>query len=195
MQGSWNHGEPYYRCKFPAEYAVAANRHPRTVYLREAAVVPALDHWLATVFDPAHLDATCEALAAASAPDEAADARQEAARRRLDDCNARLRRYRAALEAGADPIVVAGWIREVEGERVVAERELGTTEPQDRLTKSQVKALVRGLTDVVEALAHADPADKAAIYDELGVTMTYHPGGRVLVEARPCTEERVGGGT
>jgi hypothetical protein len=57
-----------------------------------------------------------------------------------------------------------------------------------------VKALVRGLADVAEALARADPADKAAIYDELGITLAYHPGGRVVVETQPCTEERVGGG-
>jgi site-specific DNA recombinase len=195
MQGSWNHGRAYYRCKFPVEYAIAAEAHPRTVYVREAAMVPALDGWLATIFDPEHLDATTEALAAASEPDDGAVARREAARRRVDDCDARLARYRAALEAGADPVVVAGWIAEVEGERLGAERELGATVPQEKLTKGQVRALVKGLRDVVRALAQADPEDKAAIYAELGIRLTYHPGGRVVVESRPCTEERVGGGT
>ena len=32
-------------------------------------------------------------------------------------------------------------------------------------------------------LADADPADKRAIYDELGVNLTYHPDGRVHVGA------------
>jgi hypothetical protein len=27
MQGSWNHGQAYYRCKFPTEYAVAQGQH------------------------------------------------------------------------------------------------------------------------------------------------------------------------
>ena len=92
-------------------------------------------------------------------------------------------------------MVVAAWISEVESERLAAERELSATVPQEKLTKSQVRALVDGLGDVVEVLAQADRADKAAIYNELGITLTYHLGGRVLVEARPCTEERVGGGT
>ena len=46
-------------------------------------------------------------------------------------------------------------------------------------------------------LADADPHDKAELYDELGVNLTYHPDGRVT-RRRPapwCTEVRVGGGT
>ena len=31
MQGSWTNGQPYYRCKFPAEYAVSENQHAKTV--------------------------------------------------------------------------------------------------------------------------------------------------------------------
>lgn len=36
---------------------------------------------------------------------------------KLADCDRKLARYRAALEAGADPKVVTGWIAEVEAER------------------------------------------------------------------------------
>jgi site-specific DNA recombinase len=70
MQGSWNNGQPYYRCMFPGEYALA-NRidHPRVVYLREAEVVPELDTWLTKTLDPAHLPATLDALAAAQHDD------------------------------------------------------------------------------------------------------------------------------
>ncbi|MFD2357294.1 recombinase family protein [Nonomuraea ferruginea] len=47
MQGQWVNDAPYYRCRFPEEYALA-NRvmHPRNVYLREDRVVPRLDRWL-----------------------------------------------------------------------------------------------------------------------------------------------------
>ena len=34
MQASWNNGKPYYRCKFPAEYAVTEEQHAKTVYVR-----------------------------------------------------------------------------------------------------------------------------------------------------------------
>lgn len=39
----------------------------------------------------------------------------------------RIRGCRSALEAGAVPVVVAGWIKEVEADRPHAERELAST--------------------------------------------------------------------
>jgi len=94
-----------------AEYALANKvDHPKTVYLREDAVVPRLDAWLAQLFDAANLDATCDALAMADGVDEVAQARMEAARRKLADWDCRLAKYRTALDAGADPTIVAGWI-------------------------------------------------------------------------------------
>ncbi len=66
MQASWNNGRAYYRCKFPAEYAITAEEHPKTVYVSEQAIVPSLDGWIGSLFAEEHLDATCEALAAVS---------------------------------------------------------------------------------------------------------------------------------
>ena len=57
MQGSWNHDQAHYRCKLPSEYALANKvEHPPTIYIKESAVVPALDEWIASVFDPSNLD-------------------------------------------------------------------------------------------------------------------------------------------
>lgn len=50
-------------------------------------IVPRLDAWLAKLFDPENLDATCEALAMADGVDEAAEARLEAAWRKIVDCD------------------------------------------------------------------------------------------------------------
>lgn len=56
MQGIWNHNSPYYRCRFPNEYAIANKLdHPRNVYVREEEFVDPLDKWLAQVFDPDRL--------------------------------------------------------------------------------------------------------------------------------------------
>jgi hypothetical protein len=118
------------------------------------------------------------------------------AKRELADCDARLGKYRAALEAGADPVVVSGWMKEVQGERLRAEQLLGQSAPGAKLTKSEIKKLVLALHDIVAVLATADPQDRAEVYAELGVSVTYDPLRRlVAVEARPCTTERVGGGT
>jgi len=47
MQGSWNNGEVYYRCRFPENYADANGiSHPRNVYLRERRLVAPLRAWL-----------------------------------------------------------------------------------------------------------------------------------------------------
>lgn len=154
MQGSWNHDQAHHRCVLAAEYALATDSdHPKALYLREPVVVGPLDRWIAGLFDPDSIEATCAQLADAQGPVVEDVAAAEAARRQLA-------KHRAALEAGADPMVVAGWMAEVQGERLTAER--------------------------------------AKVYADLGVTLTYRPDQALVeVEAVPvaaCTYERVGGG-
>ena len=76
------------------------------------------------MFDPASIEDTCAQLAAAQGP---ADEDVAAVEGRSEKAG-RLRRAAgeapAALEAGADPTVVTGWISEVQGERLAAERAL-----------------------------------------------------------------------
>jgi site-specific DNA recombinase len=198
MQGTFNNGREHYRCQFAAEYAVAKGvDHPKTVYLREDRVTAALDEWIATIFADDNVESLCEAMAMAQAPDDGAAARQEAARRKIADCDDRLGKYRAALEAGADALTVATWMREVQGERLEAERALAGAAPDEEpLTVDQVRALLRGIRDAVELLGRADPKIKAQVYDELGIRASYDPHRKVVrVRARPCRTDRVGGGT
>jgi len=57
IQGQWINAAPYYRCRFPAEYALANKvSHPRNVYPRQDAFDHRVNQWLATVFAPAHPD-------------------------------------------------------------------------------------------------------------------------------------------
>ena len=197
MPGQWNHGQPYYRCKFPSEYPDATEgSHPKNVYIKEAAVVPELDQWLATLFDEEHLDHTCEVLSGASEPDPAAQRRQDGVRAAIAECDRKLARYRSLLDHDSDVTIAAKWIAETQRERRALEAQLGEQIPGGQLTKSQVKALVTGLRDIIDVLAEADPADKAKLYKELGVSLRYNPGGQVSVEAfsRGFTV-RVEGGT
>jgi len=92
MQGSWNGGKAHYRCRYPSAYGLA-NRvdHPRSVYVREDAVLPRLDAWFARLFDPANLDATVAALTATDG-DDTAPAEIERCRRTLANCEQRLAR-------------------------------------------------------------------------------------------------------
>jgi hypothetical protein len=87
----------------------------------------------------------------------------------------------------------------VQGQRLRAELALQRTKPTDRMTKDQIKAAVVQLGDVMDVLRRADPADKAGVYAQLGLRLTYKPDSRtVTAEARPtdpCRKACVRGGT
>lgn len=112
MQGQRSHGDAYYRCRFPQEYALANKlENPRNVYLREAALIDPLDRWLLRTFSPAHRNHTIAHLAEQATTEPPAIPIPQIDTSILAGYNANLDRYRAALEAGADPAVVAGWIK------------------------------------------------------------------------------------
>jgi site-specific DNA recombinase len=198
MQGQWIRGEAYYRCRYPAEYAAAsAFEHPRSVYLREVDVVGRLDSWLAELFSPGNLDNTCQTLASASRH-HPTDSQRQAARQALADCQRRLDRYRAALEAGTDPAVVQQWIAEVTATRAAAEAQLreSRTAP-DGLTAEQVRELFEQAGGLVHALDRSDPTLRAQLYEELGINGVYDPDRHTVhVQAELGRRiGRVGGGT
>jgi hypothetical protein len=59
-----------------------------------------------------------------------------------------------ALENGADPSTVAGWIAEVQAERVAAERSvLASTSDRPQLTPDDVRALIEKIGDIPAASA------------------------------------------
>jgi site-specific DNA recombinase len=180
------------------EYALA-NRieHPKTVYVREAEIVPRLDEWLAQLFEPDQLDETLEMLlASAQGLSAAEEAIITAARRTLADCDAKLERYRAALEAGTDPAVVSRWIREVTQLREQARREVRHGAAARRSSKDELQQLIEDAGDIVRTLAEADPKRKSELYASLGLDLLYdHEEKRVIVEADLAVcQDRVGGG-
>ena len=188
MQGQQNHGAPYYRCRFPDEYALA-NRlhHPRNVYLREDALLPALDGWLGCYFSPHRRAQTIAAIVAAQGGDDE-DATSALAHLTIAECDRKLARYRATVEAlddGADPAVVAGWITGTQKQRNAALPQLHQTSRQVRMSHDQIADLVDRLADHTQAIAAADPDCKAVLYGKLGLRLTYHPAKQtVRAEAR-----------
>jgi hypothetical protein len=54
------------------------------------------------------------------------------------------------------------------------------------MTRDQIASIVTELGDIQAVLADADPADKAEIYTQLGLRLTYQPGQRIVrAEAHP----------
>jgi hypothetical protein len=181
MQGQYSNRAPYYRCRYPREYALASHViHPGNVYLREADVLPAIDRWLLGIFAPHRLTQTIHQMQGAQDPGPAVlTPSSQDTDALIAGCDARLARYQAALDAGADPEAVAEWTRQVQAER---EAVLARAASQDRhkparqLTEDDIRALITGLGDLRDVIRDAEPAVKAAIYEQLGLKVTYLPG-------------------
>ena len=118
-------------------------------------------------------------------------------REQIAKCDLRLAKYREALdEPDAELGPFIKWIAEVERERKALQAQLGRAVPGGKLDKTQLRALVEALRDIVGLLADADEQDRKELYQQLGVSLTYHPDGKVLIEALPRgVMVRVGGGT
>ncbi len=188
MQGNWNNGRPNYRCRYPSEYAIANKLdHPLTVYVREDAILAPLDGWLAGAFSPQTLQTS---IAQLEASQPQVDVQVDTARRALEEADRKLGRHRAALEAGADPMLVAQWSREVQAERAIAEARLATLgagQAQGRMSKEQIRDVVDALGGLLKVLQRAEPEDKAEVYRQLGLTLTYdHETQKVLAETQPA---------
>lgn len=95
-------------------------------------------------------------------------------------CDAKLEKYRAALEAGVDrPRNLGGWIATVKAERAAALAKAPAARtnasPNRRLTDQDIKMMVQALGDIREVIRNASAEDKARVYDELGLQLTYNP--------------------
>jgi hypothetical protein len=54
------------------------------------------------------------------------------------------------------------------------------------MTKDQIADLVARLGDIITVLRQADPADRAEVYQQLGLRLTYHPTEqKVRVQVQP----------
>ncbi len=189
MEGTWNHDRPYYRCQIHRDDTADHPDHPATIYVREDAIVPRLDSWVAELFADEHLDDTCAKLAAAAQPDTDQEAEARRIRERIRELDKELDSYRTIVRNEPEAASAVGrWIAETNQERRRLEALLGK-KPTTRLAAEDIKALVASLKDITAALAAADPADKAKVYAEMGIELTYHRDGRVVVESRPRVVE------
>lgn len=144
MQGQHSHGVAYYRCRFPQEYALANKvDHPRNVIMREDVLIKPLDTWLVQGFGPVQRRHTITALLNQAHADMPTVTPVASEGPTVAQCDAKLASYRAALEAGADPAVVARWIAETQTERHRAEQHQRTaveekTDIPPRLSEDQI---------------------------------------------------------
>ncbi|WP_406063175.1 hypothetical protein [Micromonospora sp. NBC_00860] len=122
----------------------------------------------------------------------------------ITECDAKLERYRAALDAGADLTMVTGWIAQTQAERARAETDLraNTGTAPRRMSRAEITTLVNALGDLAAVLRDADPAGKAEVYRQLGLRLNYqtekqtvraaidlsaHPGQNICVRGATRT--------
>lgn len=168
---------------------------PRTVYAREDAIVGRLDAWLAKIVTPGAL-AGSQAVSPDVAASDAAVASQVA------DCDARIGRLLNAIEEGAARELVIPRLQAVQNERARLELSLGTRAARRQLSARQIAAWAEELGGLVKVLEGADPPDRAAVYEALGINLVFTPssGENEVATVRATAElarvaERVGGGT
>ncbi|MEU4565002.1 zinc ribbon domain-containing protein, partial [Actinoplanes sp. NPDC023936] len=185
MVGNLNHGRLYYRCTASRDFVRQQQiSHPPVLYLREDQIIgpvdrflrdeltgPALTDNLRRVADAQHR----AALAANNSEDDT-----ETIRQTITDADAKIDRYRAALDAG-DPTLIAEWITETTAIKKAAQARLGLTEaaPQ-RMTEDQLDAIVTAFIDLLKLIQGADPHDRAELYSRIGLRMTYQSGQKTL---------------
>jgi site-specific DNA recombinase len=181
MQAQHSNGETYYRCRYAREYALASHvEHPVNIYIREVQILPVVDRWLTQLFAPHRLEQTIRALAAAQrqtaspSPLPAGDSAAVIA-----DCDAKLARYRAALDAGGDPVTIAAWTRDVTAQRAAALARAAKPHTSGTpLSEQAIQKIIEALGDIRDIITSADPASKARIYTRLNLRLTYQPGQR-----------------
>jgi site-specific DNA recombinase len=180
MQGQQSKQALYYRCRFPTEYGLA-NRieHPRNIYLAERELLAPLDDWLGTSFAPHRLTDTIEALHNAQ-PDHGLDPATVTAQQVIHDCDTKLTRYREALEAGTDPTLIAHWTTEIQARRAQALAHTQQATARQRMNRDEIRTLIEALGNTRAVLADAAPEDKAQIYHQLGLHLTYEPAKRLV---------------
>lgn len=112
----------------------------------------------------------------------------------MAECDRKLARHRAALEAGADPVLIASWMGEEQGRETELQHRL-TRLPVARsrlLDRDSLAVSLRSLGSLVEVLVRADPTRKAKIYASLGLELVYHPSQHKVLVAVSSDQDHMG---
>jgi site-specific DNA recombinase len=98
----------------------------------------------------------------------------------IHECDAKLTRYREALKAGTDPTLVARWTTEIQARRAEALARSRQSTGRRRMSKDEIRSLVEAIGNIHAVLADAAPEDKAQVYHQLGLHLSYEPAKRGL---------------
>ena len=131
MEGTPREARIYYRCaaRSMVPGAAALDGHPKNVYLPEAAVLGPLNVWIGELFDRKNVDRTVAALVTSQGCGRREPNARQAMKKRRGDAEPRLRKLRAAIEAGVDPAALVESINEAQAQRAATRAELEADAP------------------------------------------------------------------
>jgi site-specific DNA recombinase len=174
MQGAARVGKQtrriLYRCELGKARSVPMDLidHPRTVYLREDALTPRLDEWIASLADP-------EDLARGQEVDPVAGAGYVALQRQLSEANGKVAALIAALESGVAVEDLTAALSRRTAERDELKARLERAEQPCAMSAAQISELVEELGGLSAVLSEATGAERAEIYARLGLRLDYDP--------------------
>jgi hypothetical protein len=192
MQGNKAHDTLRYRCTITQTRSLPAylSDHPKAVYVREDAVVAALDAWLPTLID-------ADLLAASQEPDPSMAVRHDELTRRLSEIDQSTRNLVSAIEAGTDPAVVQPRLVELKVEREAAARDLTGMATPAAISSQDIERILDELGGLHQILSTAEPTEKSQVYASLGLRLRYQPDENRVVATADLGRvlSGVGGGT
>ncbi|MHB8294837.1 MAG: recombinase family protein [Acidimicrobiales bacterium] len=186
-----------YRCLYREEYPRDTS-HPRSLFVAEDRIVPALDDWLATLTSQS-IDETVAAMLAQAGADDGEPPEVRRARMIAEEARTKLDRYMDAIEKGMDPTLYVERSRvaqqELAAAKAVIEGHTATAGPI--LGEREIRDLLERVGSIVGLLRHADARERQVFYRELGLNLAYQRvGDQDKVRAHLGVEfSRVGGGT
>jgi hypothetical protein len=198
MEGAWRKsrsdgstGRTLYRCSVRSTRSLTPDLadHPKSIYLREDAVLPELNKWIAGLVTP-------EALVAGQ-QFSGRSSRVSAVKAQIAELDRKISALVAAIEAGVDVEQVSSQLARRAKERAGLEARLRQEGHHDRLTAGEMQKALDDLGGIAKILPSADSAQLRRLYTSLGVRLEYnHQLKRVQATAETaCVLGRVRRGT
>jgi hypothetical protein len=78
--------------------------------------------------------------------------------------------------------VIGPWIAETQAKKVAAQADTRIATGRRRMTRDEIEAVATAFGSLARIVQSADPQDKADIYAQLRLTLTYEPQERLVKE-------------
>ena len=198
LQGNTVRGYSLYRCRMSSDYASPLKDHPPCLSVREDRLLAHIDQWLSKLFTPENIEATATSIVTADSEDRREDPEVARARIAVIECERKLAKHLDGLEAGIPAEVIAPRIAAAQREKGAAEAVIASAPPTPQpLMRDEVIETLSMLRDLPELLGAVEQADRAALYQALGLHVTYRRVGaveqvRLRTSLRAVDLERVG---